>query len=284
MRYERFRSGVAVLALACMAAMAVAAVIGRPALASAQPPQLPPPARPPGTKVASAAAAETKDLPSARAIIDKHIAAIGGREAILSNASVRATGTLSIPAAGMTGTVEIVGAKPNKVALKLTISGVGEVLEGFDGTSGWSVSPMTGPMLLDGKQLEEKRFDADFYSELHDESRYSTIETVEKTVFEGRPVYKVRLVKKIGSEDFEFYDVETGLKAGSVTTRTTPMGTITGTTIETDYRKFGKLLTATSVKQSVMGVQQVITVTNVEYGNVPDSAFDPPAAIKGLIK
>jgi hypothetical protein len=197
---------------------------------------------------------------------------------------VRATGTLTIPAAGMTGTVEIVGAKPNKVALKLNISGVGEVLEGFDGKSGWSVSPMTGPMLLDGQQLEEKKFDADYYSELHEEGRYSAMETVEKTVFEGRPAYKVRLVKKGGSEDFEFYDVETGLKAGSITTRTTPMGSITGTTIETDYRKFGKLLTATTVKQTVMGVQQVITVTTVEYGNVPDSAFDPPAAIKGLIK
>jgi hypothetical protein len=261
--------------------MAFGAGLGIAAVASAQPAQLPAPARPPGTKTVQTPA---KDLPSARSIIDKHISAIGGREAILSNTSVRATGTLAIPAAGMTGTVEIVGAKPNKVALKITISGVGEVLEGFNGTSAWSVSPMTGPMLLDGEQLEEKKFDADFYSELHEEGRYKAMETVEKTVFEGRPAYKVRLLKKSGAEDFEFYDVETGLKAGSITTRTTPMGSVTGTTIETDYRKFGKLLTATTVKQTTMGVQQVITVTNIEYGNVPDAAFDPPPAIKGLIK
>lgn len=284
MSYERFRSGVALFVRVSVIGTALVAGLGTALLAREQSTQLPQPARPPGTKTSQTTASAPKDLPSARAIIDKHISAIGGREAILSNTSVRATGTLSIPSAGMTGTVEIVGAKPNKVAMKITISGVGDVLEGFDGTAAWSVSPMTGPMLLDGQQLEEKKFDADFYSELHQEGRYQTMETVEKTVFEGRPVYKVRLVKKGGSEDIEFYDVETGLKAGSVTTRTTPMGTITGTTIETDYRKFGKLLTATTVKQTVMGMQQVITVTNVEYGNVPDSAFDPPPAIKGLIK
>ncbi len=101
---------------------------------------------------------------------------------------------------------------------------------------------MTGPMVLEGRQLEEKRFDADFHGELRGADRYASMTTLERTDFEGRPCYKVRLVRKSGGEDTEFYDVETGLKAGSITTRETQMGTVTGTTVATNYRKFGNLL------------------------------------------
>ena len=83
---------------------------------------------------------------------------------------------------------------------------------------------MTGPMLLEGRQLDEKRFDSEFYSELRNESRYASVTTLERVDFEGRPCYKVRLVRKSGGEDIEFYDVATGLKASSTTTRETQMG------------------------------------------------------------
>lgn len=251
--------------------------------ARAQSKQLPPPARPPRVE-AEATAAAAAALPSARSIIDRHVQAIGGREAILRHSSTHATGVLSIPSAGMTGSIEMFAAKPNKAALKITINGVGEVREGFDGTTAWSLSPMSGPMVLEGKQLEEKRFDVDFYAELHEDGRYESMTTVEKTAFEGRPCYKLRLVRRGGGEDIEYYDAQTGLKAGSTTTRETPMGTVTATTVESGYRKFGDILQPASIRQTVMGLQQLITVTNIEYDAVPDSAFDLPAPIKALTK
>ena len=97
-------------------------------------------------------------------------------------------------------------------------------------------------------------------------------------------MYKLRLVRKGGGEDIEFYDVETGLKAGSTNTRETPMGTITATTIETDYKKFGNMLVPTTIKQSGMGVEQVMTITAVDFDAVDAKVFDPPAQIKALIK
>jgi hypothetical protein len=38
------------------------------------------------------------------------------------------------------------------------------------------------------------------------------------------------------------------------------------------------------MKQSTTGVQQVLTFTAVEFDNVDPSVFEPPAAIKALLK
>ena len=154
------------------------------------------------------------ELPAARTIIDRHIKEVGGREAILAQTSTHATGTVSLPAAGLTGSLEAFHAKPNKFLQRMTLPGIGDIEEGFDGTVGWSISPMTGPMLLDGKQLEERKFDADFYEDLKDNGSLRVDDDAREDDFEGRPVYKIRLLKKSGDEDIEFYDVETGLKSG----------------------------------------------------------------------
>lgn len=272
-------SGLALFRAVCVAMFGALAATGT----FTQSPQLPPPARPPKTASEPPSTA-TAALPSARSLIERHVKAIGGREAILSHTSAHATGTVSMPAAGMTGTLEIFAAKPNRAVVRMTIGGVGDVVEAFDGTNGWSISPMSGPMVLQGKELDQKRFDSDFYADLHDASRYESMRTIEKTEFDGRPCYKVSLVRKGGGEDFEFYDAQTGLKAGTILTRETPMGSITATAIETDYRTFGNMLYATTVKQTSMGVQQVIVLSSVEHDKVDPSVFEPPAQIKALLK
>jgi hypothetical protein len=224
------------------------------------------------------------ELPAARAIIDRHIKEIGGREAFLAQTSTHATGTVSLPAAGLTGKLEAYHAKPNKFLQRMSLPGIGDIEEGFDGAVGWSVSPLTGPTLLEGKLLDERKFDADFFEDLKAADRYESITTVEKTTFEGRPVYKVRLQKKNGAVDFEFYDAETGLKAGSISTRDSPMGPMEATTAFSDYKKFGSLLQPVTTKVSVMNTQMVMAITAVEYGSVDPGVFAVPAQIKALIK
>jgi hypothetical protein len=225
------------------------------------------------------------DLPAARSIIDKHIKAVGGREAVLSHKSQHATGTFSVAASGMSGTFEMFGAtNPDRILLKVSMPGVGDIANGFDGAHGWSINPMTGPMLQQGKELEQAKLDADFYNELRDPKKYPTIKTVGKVDFEGRPCYKVSLTRTDGVEDFDFYDAATGLRAGSINTRETPMGTVTTTVVEGDYKKFGNVLQATTVTQRTMGIEQKITLQTLEYDKVDASIFEPPAEIKALIK
>lgn len=224
-------------------------------------------------------------LPSGREVIDRHIKAIGGRAAVLSHTSMHTTGTYAVPASGMAGTVEtFAAANPDRALQRVTVPGVGEILTGYDGEHGWTVNPMMGPMLQQGKELDQARYDADFYGELREAKKYKSITTLERTTFEGRPCYKLSLVRPDGSEDFEFYDVETGLRAGGINTRESPMGSVTSTSIETGYKKFGNLLQATTLTVKAMGIEQKITLDSIEYDKVAPTAFDPPAAVKALIK
>ena len=262
MRSSAVRRGVtAVFALLCAFPLA------------AQAPQTPP-------KEAGTTAA----LPEAREVIERHIKAIGGRDVLMAQSSRHVTGTVTMPSAGLTGSFEVFEAKPDKAVMRMNLGGVGEMNEGFNGTVAWSMNPVTGPALLEGKQLEEKKLDADFFGDLHPEKRYTSITTVERVAFEGRPCYKVQLVRRDGGTDVQFYDVETGLRAGSIMTRESQLGALNATIVEADYKPFGKVLYPTRLTSTAMGVQQVLTVSGVEFDKVDPSVFEPPETIKALIK
>jgi hypothetical protein len=223
-------------------------------------------------------------LLTARQIIDRHVAAVGGRAAILAHTSSHSSGTV-ITSRGMSAAFEGFAAKPNKMLERFSFPVGDIVLEGFDGQHGWTVSPVTGPVVFRGKRQEERKFLADFYSDLHAEGADDSMTTLEKTPFEGRPCYKVQLVGPAGIEEFEFYDVETGLKRGSTGTReTTLFGTQPITIVYTDYRQFGDLLRPATITKRILGAEEVTRIKTIVYDQVDPAVFQPPAEIKALLK
>lgn len=264
----RLRTAAATLVVALLAATAAAQT----------------PAAPPAPATPRPAAPPAVALPSARAVIDRHIEAIGGRKAILGHTSTHAAGTMSMASSGVSGSIDVYAARPDKSFVKLSIGGIGDVLEGFDGKIAWSVSAITGPMLASGRELAQKKFDAAYDADLHEAARYKSMRTVEQAPYDGRPCYKLSLVHLDGTEDIEYYDVATRLKVATVATRESPMGPVQVTVSFGDYRKFADLLVPTTMKQSTMGVQQVLTFTVVEFDKVPPAIFEPPAEIKAMLK
>lgn len=241
--------------------------------------------RPPKPSATANADSPTADLPDGRALIDKFVKAIGGRDAVLSHKSEHAVGTFAMTGAGMAGTVEVYGATaPNRSLQKVSMPGIGDVMNGFDGQHGWAIDPMTGPRLQVGAELDQARISSDFYADLRDPKNYPSVKTVERSEFEGHACYKVRLTNVYGVIDYDYYDVGSGLRVGSIETEETPMGKITATSVIGDYKKFGNLLQATTMTQRAMGVEQKITLQSIEYDNVDPSVFEMPAQIKALIK
>ena len=101
-------------------------------------------------------------MPSARDVVDRHIAAIGGEAAYKGVKSIHATGRFEIPAQRITGDLDLFEGRPDKQLYRVNVPGVGRVENGYNGKVGWTVSPLSGPEVLSGRQLSEVADDAWF--------------------------------------------------------------------------------------------------------------------------
>src|SRR6266545_1462774 len=106
------------------------------------------------------AATAAASLPPATTLVAKYADVIGA-QAMMKAPQITTRGGLTMPAAGINATFEMVQVAPNMMVMLTTIPGVGAIQVGFDGTAGWSVDPMQGPRLLAGKELDEIREQSD---------------------------------------------------------------------------------------------------------------------------
>ena len=198
--------------------------------------------------------------------------------------SYRVIATVEVPAQKITGQVEMLAVRPNKGLLRATIKGLGVSEEGYDGKVGWSIDPTGGPAIVSGKELAQRADDAWFDATLHGSDYIRLMTVVGLENFDRRPAYKVRVTKMSGFESTEYFDVETGLQIGEEAVQLSAMGSMPVTGIFREYRSVGRVKLPFVMVQRALGMEQVLTVTEVEVNKVPASAFDLPPAIKALIK
>jgi hypothetical protein len=232
---------------------------------------------------AALVAQQDASLPPARQLIDKHIAAMGGKEKLLAHATSTTKGTFEIPSQGLSGQYQLYSAKPNKVSMTITIPGIGDIASGFDGSVAWSTNPMQGARVLSGKELDAMKESTGEDSEFRTPAVITSAETVEKTTMGGEACYKVKLVWKSGRTSYDCYSVATGLRVGTSAQQETQMGTIDVSTTLSDYKDFGGVKRPAKMTQEMMGMQQVMTITSVEYDTVPANAFELPKEVKALV-
>ena len=228
------------------------------------------------------AQAPAAGLPPAKDVIAKFVTATNATAVMAKHTSVKTTGKFEMASAGISGDIEIAQARPNKTMLRIDLPGMGQVQEGFDGTTGWAINPMQGPRIKTGKELEAVREESAFGASSRQGPNIASAQTVEKTEMNGEGCYKVKLVWKSGRETFDCYSVASGLLIASMAKQDTPMGSVDVTNLVSDYKDFGGQKIATRLTQQVMGQEQVITINNVEYDAADPASFEMPAAIKAL--
>ena len=239
------------------------------------------------TATASAPAATTtsSSLPAARTIIDRYVQAIGGRDAVLRHTSIRSVGSFEMPAAGVKGNLTVVQVAPNKMGMTIDLPGMGQMVTAYDGTVGWSINPMQGPRVLEGKELAQIREDAGPAAMLRPADRVRSVETVERTTMNGQSCYKVKVTTLSGRETFDCYSTETGLLVGMTGTQDSPMGQVQVTTLFDDWKEFGGLKAATKVRLQMLGQEQVLTIDRLEFDRQDDlKALEMPEQVKPLVK
>jgi hypothetical protein len=221
--------------------------------------------------------------PPAKEIIARYVSAIGGEKAFLSREAWETTGQFSMPAAGISGTVEIYAAGGRALA-RIVIPGIGEVMRGHDGKVGWSVNPMEGPRLLQGAEESRLAEESQPGASLWHSSVVTSVETLEKTAINGEDCWKVKTVWKSGRETFDCFSVASGLYIGSTGKLEMPMGVVDYTTVVSNYKDFGNVKVPTRIVQTAMGQEQIITVTSYKVTTVDPAKFALPPTVKALIK
>jgi hypothetical protein len=231
-----------------------------------------------------AVSARAQSLPTPQALAARHDSIIGGRAVLEQHNSLRLSGSFSIPAMGMDAPIEILKRRPSQYLMRVQLGPMGEMLSGYDGKVAWSIPPGSGPVILDGELATQAKDQADFFGDLHDYTRFASVETLEPTEFEGRRVYPVRMVRASGDTLVEFFDMGTGLSAGSRTAVRTPTGRFETTSVVGEYKEFGGLIVATRIEQRNPNFLLIIRIEKVEFDTLDEAALAPPESVRALIK
>jgi hypothetical protein len=223
-------------------------------------------------------------LPSGREVVDRYIDAIGGRAAIMAQNGRHMMGSFSIPSQGLGGALDVYAQPPNRMLVRVTLQGIGEIMTGYDGTTAWAMNPMLGPQVLDSVQLRQLQQQADFYSSLYPDTQIASLETLGVEAFEGVSCYNVQVTTTWGETYNEFFSVDDGLQVGSRRKQESPMGAVETVAVASDWRVVEGMKVPFKSVQRTMGIEQVITVDSVSVLAVPDSVFALPPEIEALVR
>ena len=201
-----------------------------------------------------AAAAQTADE-----IVEKHIAALGGRAALgkLTSRLITGTITVSTPAGEFSGPIEVSNQAPNKVRtlikLDLTAVGVGQMTidQRFDGLTGYAIDTLQGNRDITGDQLEAMRNSFFPTPLLNYKENGITLELTGKEKVGDRDAYVLTMKAKTGPPVRIFIDATTFSQLRQVVTANIPpVGDLEQTTDFSDERVVDGMKIAHVLKSS----------------------------------
>jgi outer membrane lipoprotein-sorting protein len=181
------------------------------------------------------------------AVVEKHLAALGGREALSKLTSRKSTGTVSLttPGGPLSGPLEILVKSPNKSRLQMTLDlaaiggpGTMTVEQRFDGTTAYATNSMQGETQIPAKQLDHLRNNVFPTPLIGYKDRGTRIEVLANEKVNGKDAIVLLVTPKSGPPTRMFLDAETYLMIRFVTTISSPQlgGDLEQTTDLSDYR------------------------------------------------
>jgi outer membrane lipoprotein-sorting protein len=227
------------------------------------------------------AAAQTADE-----IVEKHLAALGGREALGRLRSRVSTGTVTLTTAvgPVSGTIEASAKVPNRsrVLIKLDLSALGgaEITndQRFDGTTGYIIDSFNGNRDITGPQLESMRNNAFPTSWLDYRARGFAIALIRTEPYAGRSAFVLDVTPKTGPVTRVWIDTDTYMLLQTAAKAEAPgLGEVEQLTEYSDYRTVDGVRVPFQVK-SINPAQTVTAVLKDVRHNVEldDESFKKP--------
>ena len=237
--------------------------------------QKPDSSKPPAPKTAAEPSAVR--LPSAADVLEKYVKAIGGRDALQKFKTRYQAGTVELSPMGLKGTIESYSRSDDRSLTKVSLAGIGDILDGYDGKTAWTVNPIQGSRIKEGRELLQTKRNNIY-------ARESSIDKIYKNVM-------VRGIEKVGErdayvivastdglpDDILYFDKESGLMLRSDTISITPEGEQAVKTFYDDYREVDGIKSAFKIKAITPAFEINSVITEVKYGiPIEDSKFVQP--------
>jgi hypothetical protein len=176
-----------------------------------------------GATIVRAAAQTPAGAPTIDQLIDKCITALGGRAALEKLTSRTAKGTIEIPEASMTGSIEVYEKAPNMNAIAIDLNGM-QIRQAFDGKVAWEENPQTGLAEKTGTDLADAKREATFNMELHMKQLYPKMTVRGREPFGTSSAWVVDAVPAEGNPVAFYFDTESGLLVRMDASRQGPDG------------------------------------------------------------
>jgi hypothetical protein len=212
---------------------------------------------------ATPAVAQTADE-----IVEKHLAALGGREALGRVQTRVSTGkvTVTTPVGDLAGTVEAFAKAPDKsrTLVKVDVSALGAGIvtndQRFDGTTGHVIDTLNGNRDITGSQLDALKNNGFPTAWLDYKARGHVVSLAGKEMVGDRSAFVLEVTPKTGPKARSWVDAETYLVLKTaVTVDAPPIGAVE------QIMEFGDYRTVDGVKVPflVKSMNSVQTVTGV---------------------
>ena len=224
---------------------------------------------------AQSAAAQTADE-----IIEKSLAAMGGRAAFAKIKTRTASGTITLntPAGDIPGTIELMNAAPNKtrtlIKADLTAFGAGalEIDQRYDGDKGFVIDTLQGNRDISGEQLQNMA-NASFpngFLNYKEKGFTATLQGKEK--FASGEAYILVLTPKSGSAIRQYIDAQTMLPVRYTMKINVPQlnAEVEQTTELSDYRDVDGIKLPFAVSTSSSAQSFSVAISKIEHNSTID--------------
>ena len=230
---------------------------------------------------ATPAVAQTADE-----IVEKHLAALGGREALGRIQTRVSTGkvTVTTPVGDLAGTVEAFAKAPDKsrTLVKVDVSALGAGIvtndQRFDGTTGHVIDTLNGNRDITGSQLDALKNNGFPTAWLDYKARGHVVSLSGKEMIGDRSAFVLDVTPKTGPKSRSWVDAETYLVLKtSVTVDAAPIGALEQIMEFGDYRTIDGVKVPFLVK-SINSAQTVTGVlTDVKHNvEIEETSFRKP--------
>ena len=229
--------------------------------------------------------AQDSKLPSAEDVLKKYTEVTGGVENYKAIRTLKAKGTISIPAQGITGDMEMKMVLPNQVWSKTNMPTMGMTqVRGMTDGVAWDSNSMMGARLVTGKEAAMMKQETKMGRYTDPKNHFKSMKNTGIVDVAGEKAYKLELEDKDGNKKTEFYSVKSGLLVQTIMKMTSPMGEMQVKVNSSNYKKTGKFTNAHKQVQDLGTAKIIIEYESFEYNaKVDKSELTPPDDIKKLL-